>query len=131
LKNVAPHEAPPPNDALRERFAPFDYALALGAIAGALGLFAFPIMGSSFAAMFRDFGNAQLPALTQLVITGWFPPILGLLVAGATARGLRGAMPLVQRRLWILGAMVLAGVSIGVCVVGVYLPIFTLAGNIK
>ena len=114
-----------------ERFASFDWALALGAGAGAVGLFAFPILGSAFAGMFRDLGSeAQLPLLTRLAVSLWFPPLLGVLVAIATARGIRGALPLVRRRLWILGAMVFAGVSIGLCVIGVYMPIFTLAGNI-
>ena len=122
-------ERPPPKEET-ERFQSFDWALAFGASAGAIGLFLFPIMGSTFADMFRDFGDARLPALTRLVISGWFPPLMGLCVALATARGIRGALPLVQRRLWILGAMVFAGLMIGVCVVGVYMPIFTLGSGI-
>ena len=61
----------------------------------------------------------------------WFPPLLGLLVALAAARGVRAALPLARRRLWVLFAMVLGGVAIGACVIGVYMPMFMLAGNIK
>ncbi len=89
-------------------------------------------MGNAFAGIFRDLGGEEhLPTLTTLAVSLWFPPLLGLVVALATARGVRGALPLTQRRLWVLGAMVFAGVSIGACVIGVYMPMFMLSGNIK
>jgi hypothetical protein len=98
----------------------------------AFGLLLFPLAGRTFASMFRDVGSANhLPALTRLVISGWLPVILGLLVVSGVVAGVRAATPLSRRRAFIVGAFVLGGVGFGVCLVGLYLPIFAIADAVK
>jgi hypothetical protein len=98
----------------------------------AVGLLSFPVVGRSFAAVFRDFGDAErLPALTRLAISGWFPIALGLVVGTGVTLGVRQASDLGRRRAWIVGAFVVGAAGFALCLVGVYLPIFALAGAIK
>jgi hypothetical protein len=100
------------------------------ALAGftSLGLLAFPIAGRSFATMFEDFGSrVQLPLLTRLATSIWFPPTLGVLVAAWVVAGIVGRLPMSQRRGCIVGAFIGGCVGIALCLIGAYLPIFELA----
>jgi hypothetical protein len=98
----------------------------------AAGLFAFPFaVGRHFGAMFADFGSAPLPPLTGLAVSVWFPCALGAMVAGGPVLACIPAVPLAYRRRVLVAAFVLGCVSVGVCVVGVYLPLFELADKIK
>jgi hypothetical protein len=98
----------------------------------ALGLLLFPLAGRSFALMFQEFGaENKLPALTHLAISWWFPMMFGVLVAAGVVLGIRRTTPIERRRAWIVGAFVLGGVGFGVCLAGVYLPIFALADAIQ
>ena len=96
----------------------------------ALVLFAL-VHAPSFRGMFADFGG-ELPLLTRLVLTPW--PAL-VICAAATALVLTGvaltrsAMGL-RRGLIVLGFLV-ALIGLGVCVVGVYLPIVEVAGAVR
>lgn len=115
-----------------EPFTILDWVGAVVAGFSALGLLAFPVAGRSFATMFKDLGSPErLPALTRLAISGWFPVVLGLVVGAGVTFGVRRASALGRRRAWIVGAFVVGGVGFALCLVGVYLPIFAVAGAVK
>jgi hypothetical protein len=110
---------------------------ALDQIAASITVFAilfslqFPFLyGPRFAAMFRDFGNGALPLLTRLVLTRWFPivltvpPVVLLLLS-------RRAAKLRRRRALITSAFLAACAAGAFCLIAVYLPILSLAGNVR
>lgn len=114
-----------------QAFTVLDWLGTVVAGFSALALAMFPITGRSFAGMFNDLGSrAELPLLTRLATTTWFPLLLVIPVVTTLALGLRGRHALSTRRLWIVSAFLLGGVSFAVCLVGVYLPIFSIAGAI-
>jgi hypothetical protein len=98
----------------------------------ALALLSFPIIGRSFARMFQDFGSRErLPTLTLLAMSTWFPVSLGLIVTAMVLTGASGRLSLQVRRACIVMGFVIGGMGFALCVVGVYLPVFELAGAIK
>lgn len=116
---------------MREKLTALDrIAVALTGFETAL-LLAFPwLWGQRFHTMFAAFG-AVLPGLTRLVLTGWFPLMLGALTATGPVLGSIPAVPLAVRR-WILtGAFVFGMAALALCLWGVYLPLLELAGEIK
>jgi len=106
----------------------------LGLIAAGLGALALAGLGVAqgmFRPMLKDLGG-ELPALTAFMLATRFPFVLAALVlglaAGALAIRLRGGS---QGR-WLLGAaLALVLVGAPVCIVSMYLPIFSLADSIK
>jgi hypothetical protein len=113
-----------------ERPTPLDrFGFLLGGL-GVVGLATFPIVGRRYAAMFSDFGG-QLPTLTLLAISWWFPVLLALVDVCLLAAFAGPWLPLRSRRASIVAALLVAGVGFALCVVGLYLPIFSLAGAIK
>ncbi len=117
---------------VRERFTTLDWIGVVIAAINALGLVLFPIAGRAFAGMYEDFGpSGQLSVLTRLATSVWFPPALALAVVAAIVVALRSARPLAVRRAWIVGAFGLGLVSVGVCVVGTYLPLWTVGGAVR
>ncbi len=96
-------------------------------------ILAFPfLVAPSFAAMFRDFGGFNsLPALTKLVLTRWFPLTLGATAAIGPVLACVPSIPAVHRRWVLVASFVFGCAAMGVCVVGMYAPIFALAGAIK
>ena len=112
------------------RFATFDWIAAIAAALEASALFVFPLVGRSFAAIFRDFGG-ELPSLTKLAISLWFPLLLAALVGAAIAIGAHTKTSAPVRRGMLVGAWVTGGLALGACVVGLYWPIFAIAGAIK
>jgi hypothetical protein len=95
-------------------------------------LVAFPfVVAPSFAGMFRDFGAASLPVLTQLVLSRWFPVALGASTAGGPVLASFAAIPLAHRRRLLVAAFVFGTAAVGVCMAGLYEPIFELAGKIR
>ena len=115
-----------------ERFTVLDRLAVVMAGFNLLGLLLFPIAGRSFAGMFEDLGSrANLPLLTRLATSTWFPLALALPVAASLVIGLQARRPLPRRRAWVVGAFVLGGLAFGLCVVGMYLPIFAIAGALK
>jgi hypothetical protein len=95
-------------------------------------LMAFPfLVAPVFAGMVRDFGAASLPALTTLVLSRWFPVALGALTASGPVLGCIPAIPLAHRRRVLVAAFVCGSAAVGVCLVGLYEPIFELVGKIK
>ena len=115
-----------------QRFTVLDWLGTVVAGFSAVGLLLFPVAGRSFGSMFRDLGSgSHLPTLTTLAISGWFPMLLGLLVGTGVVVGVRPTVPLARRRILIVGAFVLGGIGFGLCLVGVYLPIFAIAGAVR
>ncbi|HVG60466.1 MAG TPA: hypothetical protein VNA24_18050 [Hyalangium sp.] len=86
--------------------------------------------GPRFQKLLADFGGKP-PALTQLVIMPWFPLLLGLIPALMVALALAGKPSLGVRRGLIVGALVLSLSASGLCVYGIFSPIFVLAEAIK
>jgi hypothetical protein len=114
-----------------QEFTVLDWIGTIVAGMAALSLLTFPVAGQSFATMFREFGSRNLPALTQLAISIWFPVVRALPAIGAMGLGLRGSSPIQHRRAWVVAAFLLACLGLGVCLAGAYMPIFSLAGAIK
>jgi hypothetical protein len=94
----------------------------------AIGLMLFPVAGTTFSAMFEDGGAGKdLPFLTKLATSAWFPLLLVLPVVACLVMGLRRKNSLAVRRAWIVGAFALGCVSFALCLVGLYLPVFAIA----
>lgn len=113
-------------------FTTLDWIGTIVAGCAVAALAAFPYEGRSFDAMFRDFGaREQLPLLTRLALTPWFPELLSLPAVVALVIGLRGSAPLKRRRLAVVTAFCLGVIGLGVCLAGVYEPIFDVAGKVR
>lgn len=112
-------------------FTVLDWIGAAVASLTALGLFALPLVGRAFAAMYRDLGGGSIPALTRLALSGWLPLVLGAVVAGGIGVGVFVVPSLGVRRAVIVGAFLFGLAAIAFCLVALYLPIFQLAGNVK
>ncbi len=98
----------------------------------AIGLMLFPVAGATFSGMFTDVGASKdLPLLTRLATSAWFPLLLVLPVVACLVMGLRRKTPLAVRRAWIVGAFALGCVSFALCLVGMYLPVFAIANAIR
>jgi len=112
-------------------FTIFDW-LAVGAV-GLAVLFClqWPFLAApQFAKMFADFGG-ELPDLTQLALTTWFPLMLGLNPASVVFHALSQKHTLARRRLLIGAALVLSLGFNALLLVAMYLPIFSIAGKIE
>lgn len=96
--------------------------IASAGIALAL-LFTFAI-APGFAHMFRDFGGT-LPWLTRFMLTSWGPLALAMVVLGASVASVR--VPITSIVIAIVGLVL----EIATAVIGLYLPIFQLAGSIR
>jgi membrane protease YdiL (CAAX protease family) len=109
-----------------------DVALAGCAFAAAVAVVVMPlVLQPAYAAMFRDFGAQEtLPAFTRFALLPWFGVPFTLPTLGALA-----VLRATRRRRWAVIALVtsvgglLAGV--GLFMVATYLPIFTMADQIK
>jgi uncharacterized BrkB/YihY/UPF0761 family membrane protein len=106
-----------------------DYVAAIVAGLAAFALAVFPFIAASFARIFRDIGG-ELPLFTRIVLVPW-QPLLALASAALIVFGLRAKKPVSQRRLALAGAFAVAFFTFAANVIGLYLPIFALAGNIK
>jgi hypothetical protein len=81
--------------------------------------------------MYRDLGDAALPALTKTILRGWWSGawiatlVVALVVAlaGVKRQAARGTILAITA---VAGAFVIA-----TTLVGAYLPVFQLAGNIR
>ena len=105
----------------------------IGAVVAGLGvlfLFQFPLMSAHFAKMFADFGG-ELPAVTRLGLTLWFPMILGAMPLVWLVAALGPWFRLGVRRALIVFAFVEGLASAAFCLYAMYAPIFALAAAIK
>jgi hypothetical protein len=82
--------------------------------------------------MFRDFGSLdELPWLTRIILGWWAPPALALPAIAALVMFYRRRRQQAERRRWLLAAVVLSFVGLAVCIVAIYLPVFSLAGKLE
>ena len=99
---------------------------------GASGLVALSLVGRAFAVMYADFGATEaLPVATRLALAPWCPPLLAAATVLVLAGGLRPSASIGQRRAWIVGAFVFSLLGFALCLVGLYLPLFALAGSVE
>ncbi|MEM9187932.1 MAG: hypothetical protein AAGF12_02055 [Myxococcota bacterium] len=119
-----------PDNASSSRLQPADWvALAIAGML-ALALLVFPLVGRRFREMYLDFGAVELPGLTVFAIEPFGTAGVGvfcLLLLGF------GAAPVGRsfRRGAIGTALVLGATVLIAAGVGLYLPVFQLAGAIS
>lgn len=98
----------------------------------AVGLIGFAFVSiPSFRGMFADLGG-ELPWVTRAVLSAWPPLLFSALAVGLTIAGLaltRHAIAL--RRALLVAGFFVPLLGLGLCLAGVYLPIFRVAGAIR
>jgi type II secretory pathway component PulF len=88
------------------------------------------LVAPSFATMFADLGG-QLPTFTRLCLSRWFPFLIGSVPLAVAMVGpvLRAERP---TRLLLMGLSIVLSLAMpAIFLVGMYLPIFSIAGSIK
>jgi hypothetical protein len=97
----------------------------------ALGLILLPrIAGPPMVTMYEDFGS-ELPTITQLVLTGWFPLLLAQPTLALVVVALLRRHSMLASRLLVAGGFVLTLVFGALCLYAFYLPIFGLVEMIE
>lgn len=101
-------------------------ALIIAAVGVLWALLATLVLAPSFTSMFEDFA-ATLPWLTRLMVTPWGP----LAIAFASVAGV--AASTLARPKWLPLVLAVVGTLAqpAVFLVAMYLPIFTLAGQVQ
>jgi hypothetical protein len=112
-------------------FTVLDWIGAVLTCFSAMALVSFPIAGREFGSMYQDFGATDPPLLSKLAISAWFPPVLGAVVVAMITLGLRPRASLTQRRAFFVSGFIFGCLSFAICLVGLYLPLFQMAGAIK
>jgi hypothetical protein len=122
---------PDPIPGSPQGFTVLDWIGTLIAGSTIAGLILFPV--SPFRAMFHDLGGSpdDLPTLTRIALLPGFPLFLAAPALAMFALGFRTRRRLFERRMWIVAAFSLACLGASLCLVAMYLPIFSVAGNIK
>lgn len=111
-------------------FTVLDWIGALFAGVAIALLVSLSLYAPRFRAMYADFGDVALPTLTAIVTQPCVPPLLALVAALPLANAFRRT-PLRSRRFWVAAAFVLACGFLAVCAIGLYMPIFAIAGTIR
>lgn len=90
------------------------------------------LIAPTYRAMFSEFAT-ELPLFTRLALSLWLPlGFVALSVGLVTAAALlRTNLGIGNRRALAVLAFVVALAGVATCIVGVYLPIFQLAGAIE
>ena len=98
-----------------------------------IALLAFPfVVTPSFAEMFREFGNTELPVITRLALAPWPGVVLGLVVGATTVTAVAtSGWALGVRRALIATAFLSGALALATLIYAMYAPIFALSGNIK
>lgn len=115
------------------KMGPLDIVLMAAAFLASAAVVAFPLfVVPSFVTMYRDFGT-QLPIVTRVVISGPYAiASIGLVVLGALAgTGLVVAGHLGPGRVALLLAIGMGMILCAFVIMGLYLPIFQLAGAMR
>jgi len=113
-----------------QRFTTLDWVALVAAAWVIMGLLAFPV--ASFRRMFDDFGARDaMPLATRFVLWPGARIVLAAPAVISVGLGLRARHLRSRRRTWFVVALVLGLIGAGVCLVSMYLPIFTLADAIK
>jgi hypothetical protein len=95
-------------------------------------LFAFPWLAEGFVRMLSEFCRKDpFPSLTVLAMTVWFPVMLGATAAIGPVLGCIPAVPVRVRRRVLIAAFAFGCAALGVCVMGLYLPLFEMSGKIN
>ena len=113
----------------------FFFLIGIGFLAGVFP-FVFTIIHETRVAaekeeMFLEFGGT-LPTLTKNVINPWFTITLGMLSLSIfSTQWLKPVKASIKRRRAVIViSFVTASVSFAICIVGLYQPIFRLAGSV-
>ncbi len=115
----------------RSQLTAFDWiGIVLVAVVASL-LFTVPIASApTFEKMFREF-SVELPPLTRLVLRPWFAIGGGLASLATCALAAKRSLSIAKRRLFIVLGFVVGLAAIALCLIGLYLPVFQLAGSIQ
>ena len=87
------------------------------------------VLAPIFAGLLADMGG-PVPPLTTLVLQPWLAPTLAVVPLLVLAAGLLMRLSIGRRRLLIVVAFVVGASIAGLCLAGLYAPIFSLAGRI-
>jgi type II secretory pathway component PulF len=113
------------------RFTVLDWIGVVYVVANIIALFLFPRIAFTFEKMFEDFGG-PLPAMTRIVLKPWFSILLGIFCTGIFS--LQWVKPikisLKLRRTVIVLSIFAASAAYALCIIGLYQPIFKMAGSI-
>jgi hypothetical protein len=109
---------------------PIDWALAGSAAVAALAVLGFPLVGSRFASMYSEM-QVELPLMTSLASSAWFPPLVALVFFALIGIGLALGHKLGGRLPWIAAALVGALGAVPALLVASYYPIFQLASEVR
>jgi hypothetical protein len=113
------------------RLTVLDWIGIVYVVVNIIALFFFPKIAFSFEKMFEDFGG-PLPALTIIVLKPWFSILLGIFCTGIFS--LQWIKPikisLKRRRTVIVLSIITASTAYAICIIGLYKPIFNIAGSI-
>ena len=116
---------------MRAKLGVIDWIAAGVAAIPALGLLAFPLVAHTFDAMYGDFQTAALPVATRVALWPWFSICVGLAACAGIALAVLAARTALFRRAALACVFVVSATTLAVCVVAMYLPIFSLAGKIS
>jgi hypothetical protein len=123
--------SPSSDDASLGRLTALDWIAVVLTTKLVVALELFPhLIAPRFAAMFADLGTVQLPLLTRLTLSVWFPTLLALLPLGMVVTALARRQVIARRRGLIVVAFLFGLAALGVCVVGTYLPVLQLAASV-
>jgi hypothetical protein len=113
------------------RFTALDWiGVAVTALA-ALGVMLVPhVVAPPMIMMYEDF-EAELPTITRLVVTGWFPLLLAQLPLVTLLLALIRRHSMVAARMLVLAGFALSLFAGALCWYGLYAPIFDLAEAIE
>ncbi len=105
-------------------------ALAFSALVILLGAITVLKVQPIFLQIFKDFGS-ELPAFTRLTVNPWFVIVLSLLPLGFSVVAILSNAPRATRLATLAFSLFLAIALPVLVAMGLYLPIFQIAGNIK
>lgn len=95
-------------------------------------LIASPVVTPAFAEMFASFGpESGLPAITRLVMSWWLPPLLAAVPLALVIAAATGRRPIGTRRLLGVAAFLCGAAGAALYLVGMYAPIYAIAGSVQ
>lgn len=90
------------------------------------------VVTPAFAELFANFGSdSNVPAITRLVMAWWLPPALALVPAALVIAAISGQRALARRRLLGVAAFLCGAAGVALYLVGMYAPIFAIAGAVR
>lgn len=112
-------------------FTVLDWIGIVYVVGSILGLFVFPKIALIFNKMFMDFGGV-LPTLTEVVLKPWFSIVLGLICLCIFSMQWLPAIKgnINRKRAVIILSFLAISAALAICMIGLYLPIFKMAGSV-